>query len=263
MRGIGRPLTLGRVFRRMGLPMWTFLGIGVSGIWFTYGAALLEKGLRDWIGVDETTRGWVTYVSPLTLFLLPVGMVAAAWAYQSASYRLTRMRFPGAGLPQPEGRKGLILLVSNELSAMFAVRYHFVDRGTLERVWLIPSNDTEGEKFGGSSRSIAEKIQEACAQLAQEEDRTLEVEIHRTGVSPADAQDTFDSVNRIFRDRRYEPGEIIADFTGGTKPMSVGMIMACLPADRELEYVSYNPQTRQSSGPFLIDYQHSAFDLVG
>lgn len=87
--------------------------------------------------------------------------------------------------------------------------------------------------------------------------------MQENGVSPADAQDTFDAVNRIFRSSGYEPEDIIADFTGGTKPMSVGMIMACLPAQRSLEYVSYNPVTKTSFGPYLIDYQHSAFDLIG
>jgi hypothetical protein len=43
--------------------------------------------------------------------------------------------------------------------------------------------------------------------------------------------------------------------------MSVGMIMACLRVDRELEYVSFNKP--HSYGPFLVDYQYSAFDLIG
>lgn len=82
-------------------------------------------------------------------------------------------------------------------------------------------------------------------------------------VSPGDAQDTFDHVNRIFRIAGFSPQEIIADFTGGTKPMTVGMIMACLPRERDLEYVPFNPQSKQMHGPYLIDYQHGAFDLVG
>ena len=45
--------------------------------------------------------------------------------------------------------------------------------------------------------------------------------------------------------------------------MSVGMIIACLKRDRELEYVSFVSASKQSFGPFLIDYQHTAFDLVG
>ncbi|NJK52820.1 MAG: hypothetical protein HC936_08255 [Leptolyngbyaceae cyanobacterium SU_3_3] len=83
------------------------------------------------------------------------------------------------------------------------------------------------------------------------------------GVSPGDSQDTFDLVNQIYRRSGYEPQELIADFTGGTKPMSVGMIMACLPSERELEYVSYTPETRQMHGPYRVDYQHKAFDLIG
>jgi len=87
------------------------------------------------------------------------------------------------------------------------------------------------------------------------------------GVSAGDAQDTFDQVNRVYRvdasRLQLAAEEIIADFTGGTKPMSVGMIMACLPVDRSLEYVAFNQPAKRMSGPFLVDYQHSAFDLIG
>ena len=29
-------MKLGRVFRKMGLPMWTFIGVGMASIWFNY-----------------------------------------------------------------------------------------------------------------------------------------------------------------------------------------------------------------------------------
>jgi hypothetical protein len=44
--------------------------------------------------------------------------------------------------------------------------------------------------------------------------------------------------------------------------MSVGMIMACLNADLDLEYVPCNAEGK-SCGPYLVDYQYSAFDLIG
>lgn len=39
---------------------------------------------------------------------------------------------------------------------------------------------------------------------------------------------------------------MIADVTGGTKPMMVGMIFACMSPSRTLEYV---PATYESGGP--------------
>lgn len=250
-------LRVGRVFRKLGLPFWTFLGIGVSAIWFSYFGTLLERIVRDVCGL-----GPESYVPTLIVFSAPFAIVGIAWIWQERHYALGLLGFT-QGLQQPKGKRGLILLISNADSALWAIEYHFVQTATLERVWLIPSNDQEPDKFGPNSRPFAEEIKNRCAALTQVHGRKLVVDIIEKGVSPGDAQDTFDKVNGLYRQSGYEPIEIGADFTGGTKPMSIGMIMACLPAERELEYVAYNPKTRQMSGPFLIDYQHSAFDLIG
>ena len=43
----------------------------------------------------------------------------------------------------------------------------------------------------------------------------LTVVLPDNGVSPTDAQDTFDAVGRIFRERSLPTEEIVADFTEG------------------------------------------------
>ena len=256
-------MELSRVFRRLGLPFWTFVGIGVSGLWFSSLGLLVEKGFRDWLKLNEKSPLWKTYLPNLLVFALPLVTVGLVWLWQKARYGAASGVWHGSALAQPAGKKGLIILVSNPASAEFAIRYHFVEKQTLERVWLIPSNDTHSAEFGSGTRPKVNIITDLAQSLADAEGRPLTVEAHEGGVSPADAQDTFDYVNRIYRRSGYEPDEIIADFTGGTKPMSVGMIMACLPAQRELEYVSFNPVEKISHGPYLIDYQHRAFDLIG
>ncbi|MEA5470261.1 hypothetical protein, partial [Spirulina sp. 06S082] len=252
-------LQLGRIFRRLGLPLWTFIGIGAAGWWFDNAGVLIETSIKQLLG--EESGGFAAYLAPLILFLIPFVVVIAIATWHQGRRQLENLDF----LPQlrpSEGKKGIIILVRRKESALHSIRYHFLDKGTLERIWLIPSSDDETEKIGFSSQPEAEKIQELCQELSAQYDRVLNVEIER-GVSPADSQDTFDIVNRIFRRYNGYPGNIVADFTGGTKPMSVGMIMACLPGDRDLEYVAYNSSTRQMTGPFVINYQHSAFDLVG
>jgi CRISPR-associated protein (Cas_Cas02710) len=253
---------LGRMFRRLGLPAWTFIGIGVSAIWFNYVGVLLEKSVRDALRVNEQSSLWLTYAPPVIVFLVPCSVIVIAYLWQRWKYPLSKLKWRGGKLVLPEGKKGLILLISNQESALFAVKYHYEIKKTLEKVWLIPSNGLLVETFGPSTRPTAELIAQECRALAEKEGRPLDVEVHPTGVSPADSQDTFDYVRRIFREDSYKAGELIADFTGGTKPMSIGVIMACLPAERELEYVSLNRETG-SHGPFLIDYQHRAFDLIG
>ncbi|MEB3829922.1 hypothetical protein [Phormidium sp. CCY1219] len=133
---------------------------------------------------------------------------------------------------------------------------------------LSPSDDSQINQFGGSSQNKAEEIKRRCEDLQHNAIANplnlppLQVQIIK-GVSPADAQETFDAVNQIYRKSQYGADEIVADFTGVTKPMTVGMIMAGLKRDRVLEYVSYNPAIKKSFGPYVIDYQHSAFDLIG
>lgn len=253
-------LKLGRVFRKMGLPIWTFTGVGISAIWFNYLGSLLEKLLRDLLRLNPNPASLGDYVPSLIVSLVPFLLVLVIGLWQRG-HQSSKRRFVSSGLQKPEGKKGLILLVSRVESAMFSIQYHFVEQKTLERVWLLPSNTSNTGEFGTGTLAIAQEIQRQCEVLAQDQGVPLQVEIFDQGVSPGDSQDTFDLVNRVFRRSGYETSELIADFTGGTKPMSVGMIMACLPAERELEYVSL--AAGRSRGPFVVDYQHRVFDLVG
>lgn len=242
----------------------------------------------------------------------------------SLSKRLKPGKYVHPGMQQPTGKKGLILLVSNPESAMFAINYHRqkvppegIPESILERIWLIPSNDKEEKIFGKGTVKYVVAIIQKCMVLIQEKkissleitlddaawltiqeelkqacmNQSLEISkinlvvdikigssmtnqmtnsvllkplkiVIEIAVSPSDSQDTFDKVNRIFRKSGYLPSDVIADFTGGTKPMSFGMIMACLPAERELQYVSFNPSTREMHGPFLLnDYQYGSYGL--
>lgn len=254
-----RVIKLGRIFRRMGLPPWTFAGIGITAIWFSYVGVLLEKSLGVMLGASGAPTGLRDFLPPLIVFLVPFVVVILIGAWHSLRNQLSKRSAIAGNLHKPKDKKGLILLVSRPESALHAVDY-YLQLGCLEQVWLLPSDSTDVAQFGSGTLQIADTIEQQIQTLAQQLGRTVSVHIHRKGVSAADSQDTFDVVNRIFRQSGYEPHELIADFTGGTKPMTIGMIMACLPADRDLEYVSY--ANGQSHGPFLVDYQHRAFDLI-
>ena len=254
-------MKFGRLFRKMGLPAWTFIGVGVSALFFQYLGSLLEGVMRAGIGTRADASPWLTLVPPGSIL---VGLVLTVLILNFSVNRSMR-RSAGPSSPllsQPDGKKGLIVLVSTPASAMHAINYH-LSKATLQRVWLIPSDNTAAASFGDGSLSTADEIKGQCTDLKTPDGRSLDVTVVERGVSAADAQDTYDAVNSIFRTGGLAPAEVIADFTGGTKPMAVGMIMACLPVDRELEYVAFHPQQRVMSGPYVVDYQHSAFDLVG
>lgn len=260
-------MSLGRILRKMGLPVWTFIGVGVSVTWITYIGKLAEKLLCRTFNIDGASWTLKYFLPEMVLVFAPVVFVLGVWFWHWNENNRRRMGLIREELPEPGGKRGLILLVSTarkgqrveDNHAMHAVKYHLQKMKTLERIWLIPSDDSDVNRFGPSTRPTADEFKKSCEALAKD----LKVEVHEDGVSPADSQDTYDYVNRVFKRSGFEPDEIIADFTGGTKPMTVGMIMACLPRDRELEYVPFNQSTGLMDGPFVIDYQHSAFDLIG
>jgi CRISPR-associated protein (Cas_Cas02710) len=264
-------MTVGRILRKMGLPLWTFIGVGVSVTWITYLGKLFEKVLNSAFDIEGASWSFKYFSTDLVLFFLPAIFVVALLVWHRNEGNRRRMGLLHEELPRPAGKKGLILLVSTpregtpvaNTHAMHAVVYHLQTKNALERVWLIPSDNSDRNRFGPSTRPAADDIKKGCETIALQLKKRIKVEIYEKGVSPADSQDTFDYVNRIFTRSGFKADAIIADFTGGTKPMTVGMIMACLPRDRELEYVPFNQATGQMDGPFVIEYQHSAFDLVG
>lgn len=264
-------LQLGRIFRRVGLPIWVLIGLAIAGLIVDNFLKLIELVTRYFLETTPTPT-LEDYLVHIFLIVLGLGLIGVMSLGLKLRRPLKQGGFTSDGLTKPEGKKCLILLVSNPYSAMFSIEYHYKTKRTLEKVWLIPSDDSQLIEFGSSSQDKAQEIQRLCEELStnlQKDDATnnrpflppLQVTICK-GVSPADAQDTFDAVNKIYRQSHYPTDEIAADFTGGTKPMTVGMIMAGLKRDRVLEYVSYNFVTKQSFGPYIIDYQHSAFDLI-
>ncbi|MCX9011178.1 MAG: hypothetical protein OIN66_08655 [Candidatus Methanoperedens sp.] len=219
--------------------IWTFYSAIVLGVFVNYLYEILHLNLY-----------WL-----IVFILLIISIPLILFLHMRKRY-FKEIDF-GKHLENPLPKKELIILVSREDHAMHSIKYH-KDQGKLEHVWLLPSSDAEKERFGGSSRDTANKIIEACNKLGVKAEIAQEV-------SPADAQDTFDVVRRIYRNAStygMNPIDIGADFTGGTKPMTLGMIMACLPPERELQYVSYNPKTQQMQGPYFIDYRHELFDLI-
>ncbi len=130
---------------------------------------------------------------------------------------------------EPAQCKGLIVLVSPNPSAMeavaIAVRYH---QPVLKNLWLIATDD---------SRSVADSYVDLYGKGAG-----LAVYWDRSYVVPSDNTETvFHVTTRILQEEAprfgLQPDDIVADITGGTKPMSVGVALACMQSERALQYV--------------------------
>ena len=112
-----------------------------------------------------------------------------------------------------------------EQAAAKAIEYHLAHREGEEGLkvcWLIASS---GE---GGGVPMAEEIRRAYQGRCS-------VVVCPVGDAFA-VQDTYDAVQRIynreiygekFKELELMPERVIADFTGGTKPMSAGMVLAC------------------------------------
>lgn len=150
---------------------------------------------------------------------------------------------------RPEKYPGLIVLVGTgrpgedpmKQSAGIAISYH---QPILKTCWLIA---TGGEK---GSLPIAQILEDQC--------RVVGIEAHiRTLADPFSVQESYDLVERIYTEEvsaaDLVEDQAIADFTGGVKPMSAGMILAC-GETRPMQYM-YGRKEGIASVPRLVKFQ--------
>jgi hypothetical protein len=127
-------------------------------------------------------------------------------------------RFPGLIVLVGPGRKGG---KPGELSHNAAIEYHLTSEEaggeSLRVCWLVATAGVTGSV--PVARAVRERYRDQCELIIRELDNAFDVE------------GAYELVRRIYADEatRHElsPVQIIADFTGGTKPMSAGMVLAC------------------------------------
>jgi hypothetical protein len=113
-------------------------------------------------------------------------------------------------------------------SVLRAAEHH---RGSLEDCWLIASED---------SRPYFEPLKSAFRKFFPD------VLLH----APVTVKDVYAKIDDVYQkthmvfdrceadtDGRIKPRDIITDVTGGTKIMSIAVAMACLDAERHLQYI--------------------------
>jgi len=215
---------------------------------------------RGWAGiisllgfgiVGSLVAGLITLVagtSAWQLILWAMSILAVIWA----AFVVWRRTKPLVLVPEdqrPSKHRGLIVLVGTgrpgedpmQQSAGIAITYH---QPVLQTCWLIA---TAGE---GGSLPVAQKL--------EEQSRAAGIQPHVLAVAdPFSVQETYELVERIYREdvpkANLAEDQVIADFTGGVKPMSAGMILAC-GETRSMQYM-YGRKEGIASIPRLIEFQ--------
>jgi hypothetical protein len=124
--------------------------------------------------------------------------------------------------------KGLILLISpgkKELP-LTAIEHHLE---SLKYCWLVASQ---------GSLDTAKDLE---VEISRRHPEIKVFDARDTMVDPENIESTYDVVNRIYEVMTPSLGlkesEIVADITGGQKPMTAGMALACSTPIRKMQYM--------------------------
>lgn len=195
-------------------PYWVVVFSLVSGFFINWGAA-------------AATEFW----SPSKLVVACVFVLLLLWL-GAACHRHRENSITISGTETAPARRGLICMVSNKPTILRAVKHH---AQALTHLWLITTT---------SRMSMAQELEAECKAKAP----GLEVNVvplqEGDIVNHRAVEKCVDDLYFNLPDHGLQASEVIGDLTGGTVIMSVGMLLACLDADRDLEYV---PQATQAT----------------
>jgi hypothetical protein len=111
---------------------------------------------------------------------------------------------------------------------LFALQHHRQGDGAAH-CWLV-------------MQSTAKPVQDAFEQASEAVlEQGLGTQLHPVYIHALEAREAYQAVDTIFSREAAEaglkPGQVIADITSGTKPLTAGMVLAALTTGQALEYV--------------------------
>ncbi|MGC8857005.1 MAG: hypothetical protein ACP5QU_09410 [Anaerolineae bacterium] len=215
-------------FQRHRFTILTALTFLVSVILLGVITNLLSTLLEIWFG--QTPQRLLALVLGLVLLTLLAYWLIRLWSRET--HRWLPLPREMHARPHPvlialvgPGPQKKFLTTPEESPAAAAIRYH-AGLGTLKQVWLIASYD---------GAPVAEELRRLYGSR---------VEI-RPVVPPVrdilDIHETFEAVNRLAGEllaAGWKPEEVIADYTGATSSMSVGLALAALRNGFSMEFMS-------------------------
>ena len=157
-----------------------------------------------------------------------------------------------------------IPITSNLYTLLTAIKAH---GSSLEHIWLLGTADP---KEGKGSGSIFTDLKDYIIKNRESLGLTKEPKIEYLKTIPMDfdnqvtecVRKTVDEVFDHAADFGLKQSDIIADCTGGTKSMTLGVILACLEEDRDIQLIGsqYKSDGRpdgSSAFPMIFEYSTS------
>jgi hypothetical protein len=225
----------------------TLLGVALlNGVLFGVGLDLLSDYAKQHFHFALAISG-----------VIAVSYLLFTWMVNRFEKR-SRMELTLSQRENPQSRKGLIVLMSpgdRTTPAENAVKAHL---STLEHCWVICGPDRPNQR--PTSRENAAAIKERYGAARQPP-----VSFYLREVRDEDnPQQTYHLVRSIYEEAKafgLAENDIIADYTGGTKSMTAGMVLACSTSeDRDTEYMKAKQVTAMGTAiptaqavPVLID----------
>ena len=162
----------------------------------------------------------------IILALLLIGVVGLLlWIDQRNRERITGLKLEDVPInPHP----GLIMMISphNKDVPLKVIEHHQL---ALKHCWLVATKDS---------------LDTAIELAADIRHRWPSIRVHDAEpgdlVDPDYSQGTWQRVENIYVEARewgLKEDDIVADITGGLKPMTAGMAIACLPRNRPMQYL--------------------------
>ncbi len=229
----------------------------------TFGLGLVTNGVSGL--VLESLGGWVErrYGLPKLWFQVVVvsslGVALLMSLYLTSMANWVRGWFGGdrdaAPLANVEelkwGFRGLVVAVSRPQNgkltpAELAIQFHW-ERGTLAHCWMICTEESEGEAAAIVGRMEAAGAASGIFHYGEQHvlwgqnAGEVPMSLMLTAGAMDDPNVMRQLVDRIYGEAAVfgvMEGEVVVDYTGGTKSMTAGMMLACVSPRRQVEYLS-------------------------
>jgi hypothetical protein len=192
---------------------------------------LFMDAMSNWL-IAKVGPGWTAAIA-LALVTCVIAVVDPVLTFRTFLERRFRQRMTvvedRAAVP---GHRGAIVIASvgdGISSAGGAIRHHR-EGGRLEHCWIVSA----GQESTAQARAL-------IAALVQTE--MLPDRLHLKALSAEDADNpeaVYQCIEAIYREARViglAEDEVIGDYTGGTKSMTAGMVLACASPKRRLQFM--------------------------